>query len=189
MRESLPKSLTQKPFTFRQAVTAGLGRYELRMLLRNGTIERLERGIYRQTKDDFAEPDRFCSALLSTGEPSATCLLSALSWYGLTDIIPKKTWVMVDAKKRTSNRSVRLVRMQNPQWKIGIEEAPSYRITSIERTIIDSFRYAKLVGKNTAVQALRSAIQLKKTNPKKIWEIALKLNASKIMTPYMEMMI
>ena len=63
----------------------------------------------------------------------------------------------VDASKRTSYRSIRLLRTRNPRWNIGIDKKERYWITSLERTLVDAIIYRNLIGTYVAMEALRKA--------------------------------
>lgn len=105
---SLPKSLRKSPFTFREALTRGVTRHALRRLLESGVIERVSRGIYPCIDADIPEEEQFRRAIKIISEPSAVCLLSALSYLHLTDSIPDRVWVMVPVYKRTRSDDIHL---------------------------------------------------------------------------------
>jgi Recombinase len=79
-----------------------------------------------------------------SGQPSAICLISALPFYHLTDVIPKKTWVLGNANKITTQKDIRLWRRRNPNWNVGIKPIDGLAITSVDRT---SFGYRCLRGR------------------------------------------
>lgn len=140
--------------------------------------------------DDYTSlEEQFIIASLKCGMPSAICLISALEQYNLTDLIPGKTWIMVPDSKRVSDQNIKVLRTRNPYWDIGIIKEKEYWITNIERTIIDCFVHAKLVGKNTAIEALKRAVNDLKIKPNKIFDMSVKLNAKHIVMPYLEMII
>ena len=65
-----------------------------------------------------------------------------------------------------ANDRVRLVRFSGAAWMHGIEETtfegvPS-RITSPARTVVDCFRFERLVGREAAVEALKESLQERK---------------------------
>ena len=122
------------------------------------------------------------------GKPSAICLVSALSVYGLTDVIPRKTWITVPATKRTQISSLKVLRQIDPQWNIGIEKKDGYMITSIERTLVESFCYKNMIGSNTPIEALREGIRQKLTTPSKVLDMAKKMGVVHRILPYLEAM-
>jgi len=184
--DTLPFELSEKPFTLRQAIKLGLNRYFLRKLIAEGVVEQLARGIYRRTKDDISEEDQYRSATLRVGSPSAVCLVSALAHHGLTDSIPKKTWMMVTNTKRTNFADIKVFRARSPKWKIGIEKCDGYSITKIERTIVDCLVQREKLGIQIGITALRNAISSRKSNLGKILDTAIKLGVAHRVRPYIE---
>lgn len=190
MADKLPEKLRYRPFTWAEAKDAGLTEYALRQLLENSTIERLAHGVYRSTTDvDYSEEDQYKSALLRVGQPSAICLISALTYYHLTDIIPKKTWVLVNADKITNQKDIRLWRRRNPKWNVGIKTTSGLKITSVERTLVECLRYKNLVGGGAlALGAVRLALEEKKTTMSDLLKMAEKLGVKNKVLPYLEVL-
>lgn len=182
----LPKILQNKPFTTQKALGHGLTKKDLIALLEKEVIERLARGIYQNADLDLAEEEQYRLATLIVGRPSAVCLLSALSYHHLTDLIPKKTWIMVPLQKRTQHASLRLLRTKNPHWGIGILKEGGYSITNLERTIVECLVNKKLLGTPTGVEALREALKEKKTTLSKIWDMAIRLKVGHRIIAYIE---
>ena len=185
----LPADLRNKPFTLGQATKQGVGRHLMRTLLSEGVIEQIGRGVYRVSKGDISEEDQFQTATLRVGTPSAICLVSALAYYGLTDLIPNKTWVMVPVSKRSRYRDLKLLRTRNPEWKTGIKKQDGYSITDLERTIVDCICYRTIIGTQTGLKALRLAIESKKTTLTKIMDMAQKLSVVHRIRPYVEALV
>ncbi len=184
--KKLSLQLKSKPFTLQQAVEAGLNFYNLKKLVSDGQVEQFARGIYRVAAIDLTEEDQFKVATLRMGSPSAICLISALSFYHLTDTIPKKTWLMAPHSKKTSHRDIKLIRVRNPNWVIGVEKHNGYWITSIERTLVESLSNRARIGTQIGIEALRKAIKEKKTTLSKIVETATKLGLEHRILPYIE---
>ncbi len=183
----LPKSLKNKPFTFAQAREHGITQYQLGLLLSDGLVERLGRGVYRVNSGDISNEEMFSTATLWLGYPSAVCLISALSYFNLTDEIPKQVWMMVEQTKISNRSELRLVRLRHPHWDIGIKKTKRFWITNVARTIIDIFMHPQIVSTSIAVQALKQAIKEKKTTVREIYEMSLVLGVNRRIMPYLEM--
>jgi predicted transcriptional regulator of viral defense system len=184
--EKIPVALQEAPFSITQAEQLGLSRHFLREMLRTGQIEKLARGIYRLCQPDYSEEDQFRAALLRVDKPSTICLISALSFHHLTDLIPNKIWIFVPQMKRTTYKDLKLIRISHPHWKTGIKTGDGYRITSLERTLVDAFTYKRYVGLETAVNALRKAIREQRTTTAKVLEMSISLDADARIRPYIE---
>jgi len=186
IERSLPKSIQGKPFTYKEACKKGLTQYAIQKLLEAGVIERLERGLYRSVDEDLSDEELYRRATKRVGKPAVICLLSALSYYELTDNIPKQVWLMVPKEKRVKSSRVKLYRARNPQWKVGIVTKDGYSITSLERTIVDALTLKALLSPRLGVDALKSAIARKNTSANKVLQTATQLGAKHRVLPYVE---
>ena len=182
----LPPDLLKKPFTLSHALKQGVTRYQLAGLVKEGVIELVARGVYRATQADYSEEDQYRVATLKVGQPSAICLLSALAHYGLTDAIPKKTWIMVPEAKRSRYEGLKAVRARDPRWQVGVEERDGYAMTTLERTVVDAICARTRVGTQIAAESLRRAVQSKKTTLGKIMDMANRLGVAHRVRPYIE---
>ncbi len=182
----LPKNLQKGLFSTQEALKNGLNKKGLIHLVENSVIARVARGVYCHAEHDLSEEDHAVLATLIVGKLSALCLLSALSYHQLTDIIPKKIWMMVPTEKRTQHSRLRLYRATNPQWNIGIQKEKNYWVTDIERTLVDCLVQKRLLGTQTAVDALRQSIKDKKTTLDKVLKMAVRLKVEHRIVTYVE---
>ncbi len=146
----------------------GIPYHRLRQLEAAETVERIGWGLYRLTE---AEPtERYSIASVCARVPNAiVCLLSALQVHEIGTQLPRQVWVGIPHKAKApvlKGVGVRLVRFSAGALTYGVqetnfEEVPA-RITSPARTIVDCFRFQRLVGREAAVEALREALDGKK---------------------------
>lgn len=161
-----------QPFSYSDLKKIGINQRQIRLLLKDQQIQRINRGIYLVSGSDLTDQEQFRAATLRVGSPSAICLFSALSHYDLIDAIPKKVWILVSDTKHTTHKDIRLLRSRNPKWKTGIVESDGFKITTIERTIIDALTMKAVVGSSLGIEALKKALKSKKTTPSKLFEMA-----------------
>lgn len=185
---NLPKELKNRLFTSDEAKGYGISQYYLNLMLSDGSLERLGRGIYRTNTGDISNEEMFAMATIWLGYPSAVCLLSALSYFNLSDEIPKKVWMMVDHSKMSHRHDLRLVRLRNPHWEIGIKKTKQFWISSVARTIIDIFMHPQIVSTTMAVQALKQAVKERQASAKEIYDMSLALGINQRILPYLEML-
>lgn len=185
-KTKLPVKLLQKTFTLKEALSSGLTRYELGKLIASGQVSKIGRNLYISKKGNLDEESILQSASERIGEPSAICLLSALAHYGLTDEIPKRTWILVPQSKRARWSDIRLIRSRRPEWSVGIEKEAGYQITNISRSIVDALIYKRLIGTNVAMNALRKALQKKLVKLPDVLKIAKQMRVEKRIVPYIE---
>lgn len=176
------------PFSAEEAANSGISRRELNKRLRAGTLERIARGWYRVPVGEYSDDQIFQSVIMRVGRPSAICLISALAYYHLTDTIPRKTWVMVPADRRTKSKDIRLLRKRDPKWSIGIKKISTFQITSIERTLVDALTHRSIIGSQIGIEALRQAIRNKKTTLGKVADMAVKLSVWHRVKPFVEIL-
>lgn len=155
--------------------------------VKRGELVKVARGLYVSPDEfDGIEGD-FYRATLLCGRRSVICLASALEYYGLSERMGGKTWIMVPRETHPPRRKfLRPFRSRNPQWKLGVENRAKFRVTGVERSIVDAFRYHRLVGASSAVYALKTALKEKQTTKSKLYEMARSLGADKILLPYLE---
>lgn len=155
--------------------------------VKNGQIIRLAKGVYASPQDLEGLEGDFYRASVLCGRPSVICLFSALQYYGLSNQMFGGTWILVPYLKTLSkSKTIRAVRSRAPHFRIGVKAEKTFRITTVERTIVDCFRFSRQVGIETAINALRTAVHEKQTTKDKIYLIAKKLKAAKKILPYLE---
>lgn len=151
-----------------QVEAAGLTRDQLPALVRAGKIERVGRGLYRVAD---AEPtENYSLAMACTRVPnSIVCLLSALKVHGIGTQLPSAVWLAIPHKARQPRLpalKLRIVRFSGPAWTYGVQstafEGVPARITSPARTIVDCFRFERLVGPEAAMEALQDGLRQRK---------------------------
>jgi predicted transcriptional regulator of viral defense system len=175
------------PVTAKELEGLGLSRSELERLLADGEIVRLGRGVYQLASNDIGDENQFRAATKRIRGRTSVCTLSALAYYNLTDEIPKQVWLMVGIGRKSNLKDVRLFRTRNPHWNIGVDAADGYKITSVERTIVDCLSYQHKFG-NLGVDALKRAIKDKKTTLNKIADIAERLGVGHKIAPIIQVL-
>jgi predicted transcriptional regulator of viral defense system len=178
-RSKLPTSLYKLGrFTFKQAKEAGLSQSAVVRLASAGVIEKISRGIYEVIERGLDPATRdFAVACISLGEESVIGGLTALFHYGLAEEVPAKLWVLVPPTTYRPNRHYRLVRTKM-DLTVGIERHADYRITSLERTIVDTFVFSSKLGEKLAYRAAMRAIREKRTTPDKLFKMAHRLGVT-----------
>ena len=164
--------------TRKEILSEGVSLRWLQNWLNGGMIERVSRGVYRVVADvpeDRVFDQQFRNATKVVGYKSAVCLLSALEYYHLTDHITDKVWMMVPQEKKSRSRLVYLLRVKSPKWTVGIIRKEGFRITSIERTLVDSLIYSKRIDRPTAIKAVRLALKKKMTTLSNLGQMARNL--------------
>ena len=187
MKKTLLFQHFKRPFSAQEALSLGLSKATLTRRVATGQFDRLSRGVYQISgRDDETGEDRYRMATLRCGTPSAVCLLSALEHYHVTDQITQQVWVLVPEPKRVASKELKLVRARNPQWDVGIRKTKHYWITTLERTLIESLVYKRLIGSQVALGAVKQAVAQKKVRLSKLYDMAKKMGVEHRVRPYIE---
>lgn len=186
--KSVLSQIGNMPITAKKLDRMGVSRNDLKRLLADNKLLRLGRGVYQPVSSDLGDENLFRAATLRIQGPSSVCLVSALAFYNLTDEIPKKTWLLVDVNRKTYLKDIRLFRSHNPHWKVGIAEEKGYRITNLERTIVDCLTYQAKLG-NIGIEGLKRALKSKQTTLTKIANMAEQLKVGHRIAPYIRVLV
>lgn len=163
-------------------------------MLGRGEIERMGRGLYRSTHE-ITELDTV--AAVSARVPGAiVCLLTALLIHRIGTQAPADVWIAIDnkaRKPRVDELPIHIVRFSGQMLTYGIEEREvqgvKVRITSPARTIVDCFRYRNKIGIDIALEALKDALQHRRTTVDALMRTARVCRASTVIKPYLEAML
>lgn len=179
-------------FRPRDAEEVGVSYRELRRLVEQGEVEHVARGLYRLSE---AEPtELYTLAAVCARVPEAIiCLLSALQFHRIGTRVPREVWIAIPHKAREPNLPsfpLRILRFSGASATYGkdrvtVEGAPA-RITSIPRTVVDCFRFHRLVSRETALEALREVIEQGRTTPEALWRAAEVCGAKSLIGPPLE---
>ena len=150
-----------------QVEQKGITYHELSQMVAAGHVEHVARGLYRLSE---AEPtENYSIAAACARVPRAiVCLLSALRIHEIGTQVTRDVWLAIPRGTRTPRESgvrMRIVQFSGAALTSGVvatefEGVPA-RITNPARTVLDCFRFQRLVGRETAREALRDALRQK----------------------------
>lgn len=158
---------------------AGIPLVYLKRLTDAGDLVRLGRGLYQDPErvgehiaHDLAEAVR----LVPNGVVS---LVSALRQHELTTQLPHAVWMTIPHRSRTPNVTglrLEVVRATGEALTAGIEhievEGVQVPIYGVAKTVADCFKHRRHVGEDVALEALRDALQQRKTTPSELMTFA-----------------
>ena len=140
---------------------------QLRRLVSAGAVEHVARGLYRLAAEDPTEHETI-AAVCARVPNAVVCLLTALSVYEIGTRLPHEVWIAIPHKARPPRLRfrTRLVRFSGAAWTYGVRDTTfdgvPARITSPARTIVDCFRFERLIGREAALEALQDALSQRK---------------------------
>jgi predicted transcriptional regulator of viral defense system len=157
----------------------------------NADIVELSRGVYR-----LAElPPLDNSDLITVAKrvPSGVaCLLSALSFHGITDEIPHEVYIAVPKGKEKPKLNfppTRVFHFSPETYSAGIEEHELERnqvkVYSKEKTIADCFKFRNRIGLDVALSALRNCLG-KGGSRREILHFSRVCRVENVIRPYLE---
>jgi predicted transcriptional regulator of viral defense system len=178
----------------RDIARAGIPMIAISRALAAGQIKKLARGVY--CRAEYQQDENGDLALVTRRAPEAIiCLLSALSYHGITTQMPFEIWIAIPHKAWTPKLeypSLRIVLYSGDTYLRGtaivtIEGVP-VRLTTIERTIADCFKFRNKIGLDVALEALREARAKGKLDRNELWTCAKVDRVANIILPYLEAM-
>ncbi len=176
--EQVIKKLPECVFSARDLMKYEITRYHLSLLEKDGVVEKVGHGLFRKVQNskgsDF-DTSGFEKAYAVADKEGYICLWSALYFYDLTEEFVEEAWVMVPYEKIIRRDGVKCVRTRNGDWKHGIVEKTGFKISSIERTIIDSFLNKRHVSLKDAIAMTKLAIKNRKTTISRIVKLATEM--------------
>lgn len=174
-------------FKSAQAKAIGIPQSSLSWLVSKGKVIKIGPDVYHHQDIDIPmEEEEFSAACVTFGKRAAIGGASALFYYNLIEQIPNQVWVLVNPATTTHNKKYKLIRSKS-SLEIGINSHEWFRITSIERAIIDAFRFqSKIGGIEMAIKAARVAIKENNVTPKNLLHMAQKLEWEKQFLNYWE---
>jgi predicted transcriptional regulator of viral defense system len=157
-----------------------------------GVAVQENRGLYRLAEvQPPGNPDLVQVALLV---PKAViCLISALSFHGLTTQIPHRVSISLPRRSqrpRLAYPAVDVIWLPDPAYQAGIEahalDGVTVHIYSREKTIADCFRYSERVGKDVLVEMLHEYKRQGEVNISAILHFAQIDRVVEKLQPYLE---
>ncbi|TXT28816.1 MAG: hypothetical protein FD138_2504 [Planctomycetota bacterium] len=175
-----------------QAVQAGIHRDTLRVMVEQGELEKISRGLYQLV--DAPLPSHPDLAVVAAKVPGGViCLISALAFHELTTQIPHEVYLAIDRNSeppRIDYPPVRAFRFSGLAFSEGIEThnigPVTLRVYSREKTLADCFKFRNKIGLDTCLEALRAYRQQRRFDSDAVLRFAAVCRVTNVMRPYVE---
>jgi predicted transcriptional regulator of viral defense system len=165
----------------------GFPRVALTRLVREGELQRVARGLYALPSRRVSEHGTLAE-VASNCPQSLICLISALQIHQLTTQVPFEVWLGIPNKAHAPKLDyppLRLVRLSEPALNQGVEvreiEGVPVRITTVERTLVDCFKFRNKIGLDVALEALSDAWRGKRINMDELWRLTTSFRMANVM--------
>jgi predicted transcriptional regulator of viral defense system len=177
-----------------EAKAAGIHPRTLAALVDGGTVLKLDRGVYQLADAAPAEPDL---AIVARKVPQAVlCLVSALAHHRLTTQIPHAVDLAVPRgfkDRKLEHPPVRFYRFGDASLSAGVERIKvagrELRVYSAAKTVADCFKFRNKIGKDIAIEALRTYLRRKDARVKDMTHFARINRVQAVMAPYVDVLL
>jgi predicted transcriptional regulator of viral defense system len=175
-----------------EALEHGITRYMLYSLRDKGVLDQVSRGIYRLVElPPISNPDL---VTVSLRFPNAVvCLVSALSFHGITTQIPHEVSIAVPRDSRMPSLDyppIQAYRFSDQPYRSGIEshqiDGASVKIYNPEKTLADCFKYRNKIGMDVVLEALKLYKTRKTFNLRELLKYSQICRVEKVISPYLE---
>jgi predicted transcriptional regulator of viral defense system len=178
-----------------QAIDEGIAPRTLYQMRGTGAIVRESRGLYRLAD---TEPGAYFDLVqVALRIPKGViCLISALSFHGLTTQIPQHVYIAMplnSEKPRIEYPPIRIFWLSQKSYSASIEEHELdgllVRIYGIEKTIADCFKFRNKIGLDVALEALRDYVEHKRLDIDALLFFANLNRVENVLRPYLEILL
>ena len=173
---------------------AGIHPRTLAAMVEDGTVLRLDRGVYQLADASPSEPDL---AVVARKVPQAIlCLVSALAHHRLTTQIPHVVDLAVPRgfkDRKFEHPPVRFYRFGDASLAAGIEHIEvggrELRVYGAAKTVADCFKFRNKIGKDIAIEALRTYLRRKDAKARDLLHFARINRVQAVMAPYVDVLL
>ena len=178
-----------------EAIRKGIARRTLYRLAEERKLERITRGVYRLANlSEISYPDLVTVSLRAP--KSVICLISALSFHGLTTQVPHSVWIAIPRDSRPPRIDyppVSWVEFSGSAHASGIEvhtlDGTKVRIYGPEKTLADCFKYRNRIGMDVVLEALNVYMRGDQRDIDSLLRFAGICRVANVMKPYLEALV
>ncbi|MDD4897099.1 MAG: Abortive infection protein AbiEi [Atribacterota bacterium] len=176
-------------------IDEGIHSRDVKDILNKGIITKVKNGLYKLSDTPVISNQSFVDLACAVPE-GVICLLSALSYYELTNFNPsiismaiyRKSW-----RPKIEYPPVEFYYFSKKQFESGVDKLKignhKVNIYCREKTICDCFRYRNKLGIDVAKEGLSEYLKLKDRNLEKLLEYAEVCRVKQLMEIWINAMI
>ena len=185
----------QMIFSIEELKEAGFSHYRINQLVEEGTLQKLNKRFYENTKYQGEESDfYYVSAYAPKG---VVCLMSAAAYYNLTTYRPDAVDVAIQRKAKISTMpdwpTLSVYYYADERYEIGIrnvqEGKNQFKIYDIEKTVVDIVFFREKVGIEETKEVLVNYLRRKDRDLNRLLRYAELLKCSDVMKTYLEVLV
>jgi predicted transcriptional regulator of viral defense system len=169
-------------------------RMRIKRMTERGELKRVAFGLY--SLPGYLQSELGSLAAVSKRAPQVVfCLMTALAFHRLTTQAPFEVWIAIGNKAhppRLDYPPLRVMRYSQDSLNAGVVtrliDGIPVRITGIEKTVADCFKFRNKVGLDVAIEALKEALRAKKLDIDLLWKYASINRVKNVIKPYLEVL-
>lgn len=178
-----------------KALELGIHPRTLYALRDHGRLDAVARGLYRLADlPPLAQPDLV--AVASAVPKGVVCMVSALSFHGITTQIPHQVDLALRRRgniPKLQHPPLRIFWFSGPAFGEGVEhhdlDGVDVPVYSAPKTVADCFKYRNKIGLDIAIEALRLCRRQRKATVDELMHYADVCRVANVMRPYLEAML
>ncbi len=170
----------------------GLNRNIIYQMCNEGLLVRQNRGLYSVPNAEFSEHLSLIEVSKMSPD-SIICLVSALSFHGITTQLPHEVWIAVKRGSWVPKYDfphVNVTVVSGRAFDFGIEEhkinGVQIKVYNIAKTVADGFKFRNKIGLDVAIEALKETVIARKTTVDEIMKAAEICRVGSVIRPYLE---
>jgi len=174
---------------------AGIRNENISILLKLGEIEKIKHGLYRLLQAPVSEYDTIIQAThcLPRG---VVCMLTALSYYGLTTVTPRDVNVAIENNRKfvlPSYPPIKLYYYTQEMYVAGIStiiiDGAEIKIYDKEKTLCDCIKFRQQIGMDVVKEAMREYLHNSSRDLEKLKIYSKICRVKTTLEKYMEILI
>lgn len=185
----------QKILSMRELNDIGYSPYQVRKLVSEGTLIKLNKCYYENAGYTGEESDFYY--VRAYAPKGVICLLSAAAYYQLTTYIPEAVDVAIPRKAKVSALPdwppMKIHYYTNERYELGahsVQEGGNvFQIYDIEKTVVDIVFYKEKIGVEETKEILLNYLERKYRNLNQLLNYAKQMKCEATMRQYLEVLV
>ncbi len=178
-----------------ELTNSGVHPQTLSRLVADDVLTRVARGLY-QLADAEITASHPLAEVAKLAPKGVICLVSALQFHELTLQMPRRVWVAIGSKARKpifAYPPTRIVRCSERALSLGVQtrtiDQVPVPIFDPAKTVVDCFRFRRLVGLDVALEGLHNVVTSGKAKPLELVAYARETRIWSVLRPYLEAVV
>ena len=185
----------QMIFSVDELKAAGFSHYKINQLVENGTLLKLNKKYYENTRYQGEESDFYY--VPAYAPKGVICLMSAASYYNLTTCRLDSIDVAIQRKAKISTMpdwpALSVYYYADDRFEMGVETVREgknqFKIYDVEKTVVDIVFFREKVGIEETKEILVNYLRRKNRNLNRLLRYAELLKCVEVMKTYLEVLV